>query len=239
MNYPFIAHVVPDKEGIDIDREFYVLFTIRGGTLDYEVVYDKKPKKLKVGWGWRGTPEKWKKFFTTGAFKPLKRFVKASQFQRINMDAVMQLNGIFFGSVLAIARDFNFIELERPAESPEPEEIQKKPPEQLRKEIEVLKAKINNDGWNPTLGHDLGWNYFDLGELDNAETEFFKYFDATKKGDTLPGFIFCKIAAVRGDDIKLIGGSSTNPEEISIKLSKEELMETYEEAKKNYLKGFE
>jgi hypothetical protein len=223
----------------DIDHQFYIIFSLNRGKLDYEVVYDKKPKKLKVGWTWHGEPERWKNFFKTGEFKHLKKSVKISQFQRINMDAIQQLTGIFFGSILAIARDFNFIEGEEPKSSPEPEEREKKPPEQLRKEIEELNAKISNEGWSPGLSHDLGWNYFDLGDLDKAETEFFKYFDATKKGDTLPGFIFCKIAATRGDDIKLIGGSSANPEEISINLSKEELMETYEEAKKNYLKNFE
>jgi len=238
INYTYIVHVKPEKEIIDIDREFYVKFTIMRGKVEYEVVYDTKPKKLKVGWTWHGEPERWKKFFKTGEFKHLKQSVKISQFQRLNMDAIKQLSSIFFGSILAIARDFNFIEGEVPGESPEPEEREKKPPEQLRKEIEEINAKINNEGWVPALSHDLAWAYFDLGDLEKAEAEFFKYFDETKSQD-IPGFIFCKIAAVRGEKIDLIMGSTAKPDEHVINLPKEELMEAYEQAKESYLKGFQ
>ena len=200
FDYTFIVHVIPDKEKKDLDREFYVVFNLSYGRLNYNIVYDTKPKKPKIGWIWSGNPEKWKLTFKTKLFSNLKKSLKISQFSKLNMNAIIQLNGTFFGHLFAYARDFGYIEgeslekalQEEDADSIQQKEpIQKKDPELLNQEINTLNSKINDGGWLPDLGRQLGYCYFKLGNLEKAEEEFFKYLSETKKDD-IPAFIFMK-----------------------------------------------
>ncbi|MBN1216960.1 MAG: hypothetical protein JXA99_16175 [Candidatus Lokiarchaeota archaeon] len=247
FSYTFVVHVIPDKEKKDIEREFYVVFELSYGKLKYNIVYDTKPKKLNIGWIWSGTPEKWKLAFKEGQFSPLKKSLKISQFRNLNMNAIVQLNSRFFGHLFAYARDFGYIEgesLERASQETkvdsvqQKEPIQKKDPELIKQEIQNIISKINNEGWKPDLGRQLGYCYFDLGNLEKAEEEFFKYLSETKNND-IPAFIFMKWASENTEAMNLLMSKSGAKDVNIANFSPDDMKQMYEDAKKNYLKRFE
>ena len=247
INYTFIVHVIPDKKKEDLDREFYVVFELSYGRLNYNIVYDTKPKKLKIGWIWSGEPEKWKLTFTTKQFSNLKKSLKIAQFHNLNMNAIIQLNGTFFGHLFAFARDKGYIEgesyekaLEESAADalPEREPMQKRDPKVLNQEISSLNSKINDGGWQPDLGRQLGYCYFELGNLEKAEEEFFKYLTETKKDD-VPSIIHTKWMLDKAESMDLIMSSPDSGDKTVASFSPEDMKKMYEEAKKNYFKEFE
>jgi len=238
IDYTFINHVFPDKTKKDIDREFYVEFKLSHGKLDYNIVYDITPKKMKLAWIWSGEPKQWKKSYKTGQLKPLKRTVKLSDIKKFGVETIMRLNARFYGHSYAVARDFGFIEGESTPTIQEPKPLDKKDPEKLKQDINKISLEIERNGWQPNLGNQLGWSYFDIGELDKAEAEFFKYLEVTKKQD-VPAFIFMKWLAKNAENVSLMAGQSGIPDQALANFTPEEMLEMYEEGRKNYLKQFQ
>ncbi|MFX1363958.1 MAG: hypothetical protein ACFFCE_13735 [Promethearchaeota archaeon] len=238
IDYTFISHVLPDKAKKDIDREFYVEFKLSHGKLEYNIVYDTTPQKMKLAWIWSGEPKKWKKAFQTGQLKPLKRTVKLSDVKKFGVEAIVRLNSLFFGHTFAIARDFGFLEGESTPAIQESQLIEKKDSVQIKQDISNLSLEIENSGWTPDLGHKLGWNYFNIGDIEKAEAEFNKYITATKKQD-VPAFILMKWLVENAENVSLMTNQSDGLDQVIGSFTKEEMMEMYEEGKNNYLKQFQ
>ncbi|MFX1457535.1 MAG: hypothetical protein ACFFDB_19370 [Promethearchaeota archaeon] len=116
--------------------------------------------------------------------------------------------------------------------------FKKKDPDKVKKQIDKISLKIEKKGWTPALGNKLGWAFFDIADIDEAEKEFYKYLDTTKKQD-VPGFIFMKWLAENAESARLMANQPGIPGQVLASFSREEMLEMYEEGKKNYLKNFQ
>ncbi|MBD3213731.1 MAG: hypothetical protein GF311_14065 [Candidatus Lokiarchaeota archaeon] len=109
----------------------------------------------------------------------------------------------------------------------------------LQKKIDKQLQKIGKKGWKPKLGVKLGDLYYDNGDLNNAEMEYFKYLDATKSQENVPSWIYMKWAAENSDQLDIKAGGPGGDLGTFMSFSPKNMMAMYEMGKENYLKKHE
>ena len=107
--------------------------------------------------------------------------------------------------------------------------------QKFQKKVNKLVQQLEKKGWNAKLGFKLAELYFDMGELDKAEEQYFKYLDQTGNDDA-PMWIYMKWLAQKGNRLEIGVGGPKGLGGPLLSSSPEQMMKMYEMGREGYLK---